>query len=127
MNTLNLPDDTLVTDIRAALDRLGLGARYSRRGAIDCVPARRDVSQDRGAPRTIGQAAARRLEELAQAARGVKPLPAAAEACVWSADDDGLWWSGCQHPLALRNAGGPLRNDYAFCPFCGKPIRALPE
>lgn len=127
MPLLAIPEETLVTDIRAGLDRMGLGARYDRRGAIDCFRQEPDRAPRR--PRTLGEAAALRLqeinlEEIARAARGVKPAPEAVETCGWSEEDDGLWWSGCGHPLRLRGMRGPVSSGYAFCPFCGKPVKA---
>lgn len=46
------------------------------------------------------------------------------ETCHWTQDDrDGHWTTACGHAFEFID-GGPLQNDFCFCPFCGRPLYA---
>ena len=40
---------------------------------------------------------------------------------TWCDDDDG-WSTSCDAGF-IFNDGGPVDNDFKFCPYCGKPIK----
>jgi hypothetical protein len=51
-------------------------------------------------------------------------------ACVWSDDEDGIWWSACRKETNNENGfcfdiGGPDENGFTFCPYCGRKLCAV--
>lgn len=44
----------------------------------------------------------------------------APEICVWQLEGD-CWDSDCGHAFVF-NEGGPVENDFKFCPYCGDPL-----
>ena len=42
--------------------------------------------------------------------------------CTWTEDEDGSWETACDH-LHLFYGGGPVENEYIFCPYCGQKIK----
>lgn len=49
--------------------------------------------------------------------------------CIWSCDepqnDDGWWNTECNN-LFIFNSGTPEENEFTYCPYCGKRIKAQP-
>ena len=43
--------------------------------------------------------------------------------CKWREDEDGVWDTGCDNRFEF-NAGGPPENDFEYCPYCGKKLKA---
>jgi hypothetical protein len=51
------------------------------------------------------------------------------ESCEWYRDadpDDDTWATGCGHYFTIID-GTPADNNMAFCTFCGKPLRVVPD
>ena len=46
--------------------------------------------------------------------------------CTWQEDEEGNWHTGC-HNMHTFFDGGPLDNEYQFCPYCGLPLKELKE
>ena len=44
--------------------------------------------------------------------------------CWWDVDDDGVYTTSCDYTFVFESEG-PIENGFAFCPHCGKEIRAL--
>ena len=47
--------------------------------------------------------------------------------CMWSEDGDGIWSAECGEETSPElafcfNDGGPVENDFVFCPFCGNVL-----
>lgn len=47
-------------------------------------------------------------------------------ACLWQEDEDGNWHTSC-HQMHTFFDGGPLDNEYQFCPYCGLPLKEFKE
>lgn len=45
--------------------------------------------------------------------------------CVWTADSDGLWQTGCGHSFEFTT-GGPEENLQLWCGYCGGKLRPVP-
>lgn len=46
--------------------------------------------------------------------------------CEWHADDDGIWYPGCDGEPWVFNDGGPAENHVEHCMRCGKPVTIAP-
>lgn len=42
--------------------------------------------------------------------------------CLWAEDPDGVWGTECGEMFQF-NDGGPLGNNFGFCPYCGHALR----
>lgn len=50
------------------------------------------------------------------------------DTCIWSEETDlgeGLWLSACDNGFVF-DLGGPEKNEFLYCPFCGKRIDEAP-
>ena len=56
---------------------------------------------------------------MASSAHGKKP-----ERCEWTEDFDGNWDTACGDKHVFFD-GTPAENHHRFCPYCGKPIKAV--
>lgn len=50
--------------------------------------------------------------------------------CRWVEDEpaidwEGIWGTDCGHSF-IFDEEGPEENEFKCCPFCGKPIEAVP-
>ena len=41
--------------------------------------------------------------------------------CIWHADEDGNWHTGCEN-LFVLNDGTPMENKMRFCCYCGQKL-----
>ena len=50
-----------------------------------------------------------------------------AEVCKWTEEDPewGRWNSGCGQTFCFDMSSSPDENDFAFCPYCGKPLEVI--
>lgn len=49
------------------------------------------------------------------------------ETCRWTEDRVcECWDTGCSRSFVFVDEGGPTGNRIRFCPYCGKPIEAVP-
>ena len=47
------------------------------------------------------------------------------DVCEWKYNDTEYYWeSSCEH-LHIFMSDGPKQNEYSFCPYCGKNIKAV--
>lgn len=47
------------------------------------------------------------------------------DVCEWKYNDTEYYWeSSCEH-LHIFMSDGPKENEYRFCPYCGKKIKAV--
>lgn len=48
-------------------------------------------------------------------------------ACIWT-EDCSDWMPGCDRCNAFQfnNAEGPEENGFHYCPYCGRPLVAIP-
>ena len=44
--------------------------------------------------------------------------------CEWREDDDGVWFTGCDHAFWF-DVDGPVENLQKFCGYCGGNLVAL--
>ena len=56
------------------------------------------------------------MRALAAALRALE-----ADACAWTADDDGNWLTGCGGMFVLET-GTPKDNEMAWCCYCGRAL-----
>ena len=47
-------------------------------------------------------------------------------ACIWEEDDSGSYHAQCNKQVFQFNDYGPHENGFKFCPYCGKPLTAIP-
>ena len=44
--------------------------------------------------------------------------------CTWTQnDEDSYWAAACCDHLFVFNDGGPVENDFRYCPYCGRELR----
>lgn len=43
------------------------------------------------------------------------------ETCTWTEDEDGNWYTDCDHVFCF-NTGGPKENGMVFCGYCGRDL-----
>jgi hypothetical protein len=43
------------------------------------------------------------------------------DACEWTEDADGNWWTQCDNGFVFGD-GGPADNKMSFCCYCGKKL-----
>ena len=46
--------------------------------------------------------------------------------CKWIEDEDGIWWAECGDQCWTFESSGPNENQMKFCPFCARPLAAVP-
>jgi len=46
--------------------------------------------------------------------------------CKWTQDSDGLWDTSCGNRFEFYD-GGPVENDFRWCPYCGKTLIDHPQ
>lgn len=44
--------------------------------------------------------------------------------CKWQEDVEGIWETDCKNSFVFSD-GGPLENEFGFCPYCGKKILSI--
>lgn len=49
----------------------------------------------------------------------------AKKSCTWTENDCGFWDTKCGEAFRFID-GDPAGNKYKYCPYCGRPIDALP-
>lgn len=59
----------------------------------------------------------RRLALISQ----VSSLP-----CTWTPDEDGIYWTSCDHGFVLGHDGPLAECAFRFCCYCGKPLVERP-
>ena len=102
-----------------------------------------DLREEKNRRIGMGNALARRTDELAEAIAQrdahAKELYAAGkelaearghcqprvDACVWTDDEEGVWSSSCGH-LWIINEGSPSENSMKFCHACGCKLIETP-
>ena len=42
--------------------------------------------------------------------------------CTWTENEDGVYETNCGN-LFVFNDGGPVENDFRYCPYCGRELR----
>ena len=47
------------------------------------------------------------------------------DVCEWTEDEDGVWDTGCGKAFVLDPYGTPAEHEMAYCPYCGREIRAV--
>lgn len=55
----------------------------------------------------------------------LKEVPVAASVCTWKEDEDGTYWTECDHAWQFME-GTPADNHVEFCPFCGRGLSPVP-
>ena len=54
------------------------------------------------------------------------PRPVTTETCIWT-EDCSDWQPSCDPAQAFQfNDEGPEENGFRHCPYCGKPMVAIP-
>ena len=46
--------------------------------------------------------------------------------CIWTQnddEDDSYWAAACCDHLFVFNDGGPVENDFRYCPYCGLELK----
>lgn len=72
-------------------------------------------------PEAVGRAL-----ELAQASVDKLWPEGESEQCRWTEDDlHGCWETACGQASVFED-GGPAEHRHRYCPYCGKPIEAVP-
>jgi hypothetical protein len=102
-------------DDRAALRVLGR--------IVDMMPAVNPVTSSmlNKAGYTVGDADGSGTATVRRTRDGVGPVTGNGAWCLWTVDDDGVWNTSCKQAHVFET-GTPGQNEYAFCPYCGKPM-----
>lgn len=51
-------------------------------------------------------------------------LPSETKECIWTADEDGVYSTGCGHNFFF-DTGTAKENSAAFCQYCGDALKAV--
>jgi len=42
--------------------------------------------------------------------------------CTWTQNEDGVYETNCDN-MFVFNDGGPVENDFRYCPYCGLELK----